>query len=252
MKLVYFLAEACKNTFVFFDWIEDELSSWKGAHSALLKERRDDAIILTLENKSSTALYLKMHVLGADGKFGEFCGNGARCAAAYLFSRYPEYKEFYIVTRRGTYPLLSLGKGIYAVHLPKVQFSKGKANSIAYGEILEPHLALEMSLSDTDLYKLGSYMNEQKECFPDGINVNAWHVLNPSTIAVKTYERGVQRLTQSCGTGSSVCASLFIKGEGRVFVKTPGGPLLIRIQKEHLELIGAAQFSPHQIEMEYP
>lgn len=245
MKLAYFLAEACKNTFVIFDCIEtppDE-SFWKLAHAALLKEGRDDAIILVLKSKTETALYLKMHVLGVDGKFGEFCGNGARSAAAYLFSYYREYQEFYVVTRRGTYPLLSLGKGIYAVHLPKVQFSKSKVNSIAYGEILEPHLALEKSLSDRDLYSLGFHLNQKKALFPEGINVNAWSVLTPTMIAVKTYERGVQRLTKSCGTGSSVCASLYLKGEGRVFVKTPGGPLLIRIQKEHLELIGSAKFS---------
>jgi diaminopimelate epimerase len=254
MKLTYFLAEACQNTFVLFDWIEapPDHFFWGHAHEALLKEGRDDALILTLERKTQKALYLKMHVLGVDGKFGEFCGNGARSAAAYLFTRYPESKEFYVVTKRGAYPLLSFGKGIYAIHLPKVQFSKSKVNTIPYGEILEPHLALKKSLSDRDLYNMGSHLNRNKALFPEGINVNAWNVLTPTMIAVKTYERGVQRLTKSCGTGSSVCASLHLKGEGRVFVKTPGGPLLIRIQKEHLELIGAAQFSHNPIVMEYP
>lgn len=248
----YFLAEACKNTFVFFDCLKtppDE-SFWARAHAALLKEGRDDAIILTLENKTKTALYLKMHVLGADGKFGEFCGNGARSAAAYLFSCYHQYQKFYVVTKKGNYPLLSLGKGIYAVHLPKVQFLKSKINSIPYGEILEPHLALEKKLSDHDLYSIGSHLNQKKALFPEGINVNAWNILTPTMIGVKTYERGVQRLTKSCGTGSSVCAALYLKGEGRVFVKTPGGPLLIRIQKEHLELIGSAQFSFNPLVLE--
>ncbi len=252
MNLTYFLAEACQNTFVFFDCIEvpPDCLFWKRAHAALLKEGRDDAIILTLESKGITALCVKMHVLGVDGKFGEFCGNGARSAAAYLFSHYPEYKEFFIVTRRGTFPLLSLGKGIYAVHLPKVQFSKSKVSSIPYGEILEPHLALEKSLSDHDLCSIGSHLNQKKALYPEGINVNAWEVLNPNLIAVKTYERGVQRLTKSCGTGSSVCASLYLKEEGRVFVKTPGGPLLIRVQKEHLELIGPAQLTFNPIVLE--
>lgn len=254
MKLTYFLAEGCKNTFVLFDCIETPADEffWKHAHAALLKEGRDDAIILALESKEKRVLYIKMHVLGVDGKFGEFCGNGARCAAAYLFSKYQEYKEFYIVTKRGTYPLLHLRKGIYAVHLPKVEFSKGKTNSIPYGEILEPHLALEKILSDKELDSIGRHLNQKKTLFPEGINVNAWNVLTPSMIAVKTYERGVQRMTKSCGTGSSVCAALHLKGEGRVFVKTPGGPLLIRILKAHLELIGPAKFSLNPIVMEYP
>ena len=208
-------------------------------------------MVLTLESKTQKALYLKMHVLGVDGKFGEFCGNGARSVAAYLFSHYPEYEEFYVVTKRGVYPLLALAKGMYAVHLPKVQFSQSKVDSVAYGEILEPHLALQEPLSDQELHKMGSQLNQNTTLFPDGINLNAWHVLNVTTIAVKTYERGVQRLTKSCGTGSSVCASLYLKGEGEVAVETPGGPLLIRIDKEHLELIGPAYFSPNPIVMEY-
>ena len=222
------LAEACQNTFVLFDCIDSE-PNWKSAHAALLKENRDDALILTLEKKTPTALYLKMHVLGVDGQFGEFCGNGARSAAAYLFSHYPEFKEFYLVTGRGTFPLFSYGMGIYAVHLPKVQFSED------HWEILEPHLALEKKLSDRELLDLGRAINQKRS-----INVNAWVELQPSVIAVKTYERGVQRLTKSCGTGSCVCASLYLNGKGSVFVKTPGGLLLIRLQDKHLELIGPA------------
>lgn len=231
MKFPYHLAEACKNTFVLFDCIENapDKHFWQFAHAALIKENRDDAIILTLEKKTPTALYLKMHVLGVDGNFGEFCGNGSRSAAAYLFSHYRQYKQFYLVTRRGTFPLFSYGMGIYAVHLPHVQFSGD------HWEILEPHVAVGKKLSNAELLRLGRSLNQNRS-----INVNAWEVLHPALIAVKTYERGVQRLTKSCGTGSCVCASLYLNGKGSVFVKTPGGLLLIRIQDKHLELIGPA------------
>lgn len=248
MKLTYFLAEACKNTFVFIDHLKAPPGEflWDQVHYVLLKEERDDALILTLEKKTRSALYIKMHVLGADGKFGVFCGNGARCAAAYLFFRYPEYKQFYLITEKGSCPLFCLGKQIYAVHLPQVQFSQSSLHSFSYGEILEPHLAFEKTLSDQDLHKVGLNLNQKPGLFPDGINVNAWSIVSPNMISVKTYERGVQRLTKSCGTGSSVCASLYLKGKGKVFVKTPGGHLLVRIQKDHLELIGPAtcSFSP--------
>ncbi len=252
MKFTYFLSDACKNTFVLFDCIGTALSEgfWKRVHEVLLQEQRDDALVLTLESESKTALYLKMHVLGADGKLGEFCGNGARSVAAYLFGRYRDYKEFYLVTKKGIFPLLSFGQGVYAVHLPKVQFAISKFDSFSYGEILEPHLALKQNLSRRQLFKLGASLNQNKNLFPKGININAWHVLSPSVIAVKTYERGVQRLTQSCGTGSCVCASLYLEEkEGKVFVKTPGGFLYVRVLKEHLELIGPAQFSHKPIEV---
>lgn len=243
MQVKYFLGEACKNTFLLFDQIgstPDDLY-FEEAHLALLQEDRDDALILTLEKKETTALYIKMHVLGRDKKFGEFCGNGARSVAAYLFSNYPEYEEFFIVTKRGTFPLYSLGNGIYSAHLPLVEFPQSKVKSLSYGEILEPHLAIQKSFSDEDLFSMGSHLNQQEDLFPGGININAWTILSENMIAVKTYERGVQGLTKSCGTGSSVCAALYLQGKGKVFVKTPGGILLIRIQERHVELIGRAK-----------
>ena len=60
-------------------------------------------------------------------------------------------------------------------------------------------------------------------------------------ITVKTYERGVQRLTLSCGTGSSCSSTIFLRGEsGSIHVATPGGDLEITISEEGLELKGPA------------
>lgn len=249
MSLKYFLAEACQNTFVLFDQIGKTPNKlfWKKVHTVLLKEQRDDALVLTLCKEEGRSLYVKMHVLGVDGKFGEFCGNGARSVAAYLFESYSKYKEFYIVTKKGVYPLFSLGNGIYSAHLPLVEFLESKIKSMTYGEILEPHMALEKSLSDSALHVLGSHLNQKKDLFPDGINVNVWTIINTNTIVVKTYERGVQRLTKSCGTGSSVCAAHYLQGRGKVFVKTAGGPLLIRIKEDHLELIGPASYKNQEV-----
>jgi diaminopimelate epimerase len=252
MKLSYFLAEACQNTFVLFDSIKTppEESLWKEVHALLLKTERDDALVLTLEKQTKDALFLKMHVLGADGKFGEFCGNGARSVASYLFRTYPSYKQFYLVTKKGVCPLFCVNQNIFGVRLPKVQFSPSKADGFVYGEILEPHLALKKDLSDQALLEEGKAQNQRKDLFPDGINVNAWTPLSSTMIAVKTYERGVQRLTRSCGTGSAVCASQHVKGQGKVVVKTPGGVLLVRIGKDDLELVGPAQCSHSPITYE--
>lgn len=77
------------------------------------------------------------------------------------------------------------------------------------------------------------------DIFPLGINVNAWHILKKGSIKVKTYERGVQRLTQSCGTGSMSCASVYATS-GLVSVSTPGGDLKITLEKNGIELQGPA------------
>jgi diaminopimelate epimerase len=251
----YYLGDACQNTFVFFDRLEtsalDE-SFLKQVHSTLLKEKRDDALILFNGRFQEEGFYAQMMVLGLDGAIAEFCGNGARVCAAYLFERYPRSKRHYLTTGSGIYPLQKYGSDLYSVKLPPANFAwneKFIADFAAfegltrffYVNMLEPHLILQEELSDEQLLSLGKELNQRKDLFPSGINVNAWHLLEDDRLFVKTYERGVQRLTLSCGTGSMSCAA-FHKSLGTLFVSTPGGDLEVILQEDGIELKGPAFF----------
>ncbi len=73
-----------------------------------------------------------------------------------------------------------------------------------------------------------------KSLMKDGINVNFVETLDDDTIYVRTYERGVEDETLSCGTG--VTASALISahndnGFNRVEVKTSGGKLSVEFEK---------------------
>ncbi len=63
------------------------------------------------------------------------------------------------------------------------------------------------------------------------MNVNQVEVLDTTTIAVNTYERGVNRITQACGTGSTSSAVLsFLLNKvqnATIHVQTSGGALVI-------------------------
>ena len=83
------------------------------------------------------------------------------------------------------------------------------------------------------------------------VNVNFIETIDADKIYVRTYERGVEDETLSCGTG--VTASALISahndnGFNRVEVKTPGGNLSVEFDKktdsyfENIFLIGPAQF----------
>lgn len=248
----YLLAESCQNTYILADGLdqatlsEDQLEL---LHSCLVDEERDDALILVNGKVVEGAFYAQMMVLGLDGAFGEFCGNGARAAAAYLFDSYPGFKEYYLVTKQGAHRLTECEDGEYAVHLPLPSMSLNEAfvkgtefNGCLYVETLEPHLTIEKKMEDEELFAFGKMLNQQKEVFPKGINVNAWHLIEEDVLFVKTYERGVQRLTASCGTGSiSACASY--KKEGHFVVLTPGGKLDVLLDLEGAILKGPACIS---------
>jgi len=247
----YYLAEACQNTFVLFDCREEGVTArvLQEAHRCLLALGRDDALLLTADRVHEGALYVEMAVLGWDGVLAEFCGNGARAIAAYLFATTTQEKVF-LVTKPGF--VCQVQKGAhetYSIALPAASFDLNtrfigdaqkfqNETSWKYVEMLEPHLLINSPMSDQELLLLGQTLNGDKEMFPHGINVNAWHVLKDATLFVKTYERGVQRLTRSCGTGSAACAAL---QEQDVTVVTPGGELKILVRPEAVTLIGPAQ-----------
>lgn len=244
----YFLAEACKNTFVLFDYMKCSSIPPHLLLEVLITlrvEQRDDALILTQAETKGDSLFINMLVLGPDGAFGEFCGNGARACAAYLFEHYPNFKSYFLKTQWGLHPLLRHHEGVYSIQLPP---HRCEANSkfimqvpagFHYVEMIEPHLIIESAMSDEELLGLGKKLNQQKSLFPLGINVNAWQQIGKDYLHVKTYERGVQRLTQSCGTGSVSCAA-FYKTCGTVNVLTPGGALEISIKEGSISLKGPA------------
>src|SRR5690606_27431660 len=88
------------------------------------------------------------------------------------------------------------------------------------------------NISDLDVRKEGaasrySELYEKRE----GGKVHFIEVLNPSTLRIRTYERGVEDETLSCGTGATAAAiaafnSGRVKGE-TVDLQTEGGELQV-------------------------
>ncbi len=85
----------------------------------------------------------------------------------------------------------------------------------------------------------------------EGINVNFVESVDEDSIFVRTYERGVEDETMSCGTGVTASALMSAHNENgfnRVEVQTPGGHLSVEFEKiedEHFEniwLCGPAEF----------
>ena len=102
----------------------------------------------------------------------------------------------------------------------------------------------------TDL-TAGRLIRYSKEYEEQGINVNFVETLDDDTIYVRTYERGVEDETLSCGTGITASALVYAhndNGFNRVEVKTLGGSLNVEFDKmddEHFENIwlnGPANF----------
>lgn len=245
-----YFAHTNGNTFILVDALHCPLEEvdLKALLATLVKENRDDALILTDKQVQGDLLIATMQVLGQDGVFAEFCGNGSLAAAAFLFTSYPQFQCFALRTPHGLHPLYSHGTGIYSIvlPLPSTQINPlfiadagafFKEEGWTYVEMLEPHLVMHTQCSEEDLLEQGKRLNALCSIFPKGINLNVYSFTEEGDCHVKTYERGVQRLTAACGTGSIACVvASHIKTKMRVV--TRDGSVEVTVYPHGIELKG--------------
>jgi diaminopimelate epimerase len=87
---------------------------------------------------------------------------------------------------------------------------------------------------NVDVVESGREIRFSKKFKENGINVNFVESTGDDSIYVRTYERGVEDETLSCGTGVTAAALVSahnIRGFNRVEVKTPGGLLSVEFNK---------------------
>ena len=111
------------------------------------------------------------------------------------------------------------------------------------------HICFVEDIENFDVFHEGRKIRKGAPYYEKGANVNFVKPLSDDEIYVRTYERGVEDETLSCGTG--VTAAALVQGlKGAISpinVKTPGGNLQISFKKEannsfsNIYLIGPAE-----------
>lgn len=109
----------------------------------------------------------------------------------------------------------------------------------------EPHLITFAALSTDSLILQGmSLNNSYRHLFPGGISLNLVHIIDKGILSVTTFERGVLRITASCGSGSTSAAVLAYKlgllKSSHMQVITSGGKLEIIFKDDRSLKIGPA------------
>ncbi len=191
--------------------------------------------LLVLEK--SRVANTRMRIFNADGSEAEMCGNGARCAALYYSELRTMNSELTIETKAGVIKAqvragsvkirLTDPKNI-KLDLPiKVNNRTLKVNFIDTGV---PHTVIFTSgLEKIDVFNLGRLIRYHKKFAPRGTNVDFIEALSRSSIAIRTYERGVEDETLACGTGSVASALIFAlkaKAGNTISLRTKSGEIL--------------------------
>ncbi len=189
----------------------------------------DGVIFMKYDTSSNKSIIWSYY--NKDGKQVAFCGNGARCLGKYMYSKYnlnyatlcnKDIKTPYKVDNDGNVCikmpevlLVTINKTLYDNIKQEIKsiYPGNKVKSIRKFIVAVPHLVIQfenpISNIDNDIINcLGAVINDH---YPDGVNVNFLYVTSELNLKVRTYERGVNNETGSCGTGCIACFVNFMK-----------------------------------------
>jgi diaminopimelate epimerase len=174
----------------------------------------------------------EMKYFNSDGNESSMCGNGGRCAARFAYSKGIAGNKQRFLTIDGKHEALILNE------LIRLQMNDVTEFSLVTGNYLlntgSPHFVKFIkNVKDFDVYTEGKKVRLSDEFAPVGTNVNFAEVFDYG-IYVRTFERGVEDETLSCGTGvtasaiASVLAGHF--DTNVVNVATRGGNLSVEFK----------------------
>lgn len=176
-----------------------------------------------------------MNYYNADGNEGSMCGNGGRCFASYLKEK--GFIENYVTFEAidGTHYALIKNNNEIELELNNVFFFKLIDNNY-YLDTGSPHyIIFTEDIENTDVFSKGRSLRYKRQLFPKGSNIDFVEIQHNS-IYVRTYERGVENETLSCGTGVTASAIATYLKTNKIQthwkVKTKGGELLVNFDEE--------------------
>lgn len=223
------------NDFVLLDNREGTYSSLATDQIRRLCDRRfgvgADGLMM-LNNREGYDFEMKY--FNADGREGSMCGNGGRCLVKFAYHLGIHRNEYKFLAVDGEHEAEIDTDGTVSLKMKDVEKIRHQhGDSIL--DTGSPHYVKVVSdVMDMDVFKKGRDIRYSKEYEQDGINVNFVEQVAEDKIIVRTYERGVEDETYSCGTGVTAAAMVCYHNENGfndVQVKTLGGNLNVEFDR---------------------
>ncbi len=213
-----------------------------------------DGLLALAEPESDDAAY-RMRYVNADGSWATMCGNGARCLARFAMKADFEGPELSFETDAGRYyaSVPEAEPDHVRLYVPPasqleldVPVDASTPESVHFLHTGTEHLVTFVADVETvPVEEWAPPLRNDPRVQPEGANVNFVEVQDDGSLHVRTYEKGVEAETYSCGTGVLAAAAI-AKATDRttndpVTVYTRGGTLTVgttttsRGQERYLE-----------------
>jgi diaminopimelate epimerase len=189
--------------------------------------------------KSSDDHDFEMVYYNADGHEASMCGNGARCAVAFFYAKGKSGSSLSFQAYDGKHLGIVNGEELKGKRFD-VSISMSEVPTVEKGEGFyfldtgSPHyVEFVDKVAEIDVVKEGRKTRNAYRFSPGGTNVN-FAELSGDRIFVRTYERGVEDETLSCGTGvtaSAIAAYLHV-GLKDIQIHTTGGDFHVTFEEK--------------------
>ncbi len=207
-----------------------------------------DGLIL-LENHDTYDF--KMMYYNADGNESSMCGNGGRCLVAFA-------KKLGIITEKAQFEAVDGyhfatidASNKVSLQMQNVTSIQESQNHSFLNTGSPHHVTMINDLKHFNVKEEGAKIRYSNLYGEKGSNVNFVNQIDVNKFAIRTYERGVEDETLSCGTGATAVAiAMFKKGvtqSKKIFIAVEGGDLEVNFDVDknlfsNVFLIGPATF----------
>jgi diaminopimelate epimerase len=179
----------------------------------------------------------EMVYYNSDGNTSTMCGNGGRCIADFA-------KKLQVSGENGTRFIAADGphdvvfrEGIVELNMQDVERIERDGTDRFILDTGSPHyVQFVQGVREMDIVRMARDIRYSDRFKEQGINVNFAEMTGPHALYVRTYERGVENETLSCGTGVTACAIALARqlgynaGHHEVNIETPGGHLTVKFR----------------------
>ncbi len=236
MKINFTKYEGTGNDFIMID---DRAKVFPVADQKLVHHLCDrrfgvggDGLILLQNDPANN---FRMVYFNADGKEGSMCGNGGRCIVAYAKSLGLINDKATFEATDGLHTAIIVDNGIVKLKMGDVA-SVEVSDSYIYLNTGSPHYVVFVDdVMKVDVVAEGKKIRYNDRFKEKGTNVNFVQPFEKG-IKIRSYERGVEDETLSCGTGATASAiAAFIKGitaADNCTVKVMGGEVKVHFEKD--------------------
>jgi len=229
LKIHFYKYQATGNDFVVVDNLDGQLNLSQDQIVAICDRKFGvgaDGLML-LEKHPSANFNLQYY--NSDGS-QSLCGNGSRAAVKMAASLGIVNGKATFQAFDGLHDAEIIKDGIIKLLMNDVTTVKRFDNNEFFINTGSPHfIRFVKNVRDYPVVDEGRRIRYAAEYAPGGTNANFVEILSDNTLYIRTYERGVENETLSCGTGvtAAALAASFLGLASPVKLKAPGGELTV-------------------------